>query len=72
MARLREALLRIRVAASRWRSLVRDEDHDEWYEKHMYGNAGIRKWHLDTFGPDSGYKELIPKFTPLRETCLRL
>jgi hypothetical protein len=34
MARLREALLRIRVAASRWRSLVRDEDHDEWYEKH--------------------------------------
>lgn len=37
----------------------------EWYQKHMYGNAGIRNWHIENFGPldKFGYKDFIPKFT---------
>ncbi len=37
----------------------------EWYEKHMYSNAGIRNWHIEHFGPldQFGYKDFIPKFT---------
>jgi alpha-L-fucosidase len=37
----------------------------EWYEKHMYGNPGIVKWHAEHFGPQDkfGYKDLIPLFT---------
>ena len=39
--------------------------HNEWYEKHMYGNAGIRNWHTEHFGPIDkfGYKDFIPLFT---------
>ena len=37
--------------------------HNEWYEKHMYGNAETRAWHIQTFGADFGYKDLIPRFT---------
>lgn len=39
--------------------------HNEWYEKHMYGNAGIRQWHTENFGSIDkfGYKDFIPKFT---------
>jgi alpha-L-fucosidase len=39
--------------------------HNEWYEKHMYGNAGIRDWHIEHFGPlhKFGYKDFIPLFT---------
>ncbi len=38
--------------------------HNEWYEKHLYGNAGIRAWHIDKFGPleKFGYKDFIPLF----------
>lgn len=38
--------------------------HNEWYEKHMYGNAGIRAWHVEHFGPPDtfGYKDFIPQF----------
>ena len=37
----------------------------EWYEKHMYGNPDITKWHTEKFGPPDkfGYKDFIPKFT---------
>lgn len=37
----------------------------EWYEKHMYGSAGIAQWHQEHFGPQDkfGYKEFIPLFT---------
>ncbi len=37
----------------------------EWYEKHLYGNPGITKWHTEHFGaPDKfGYKDFIPMFT---------
>jgi alpha-L-fucosidase len=37
----------------------------EWYEKHMYGNPEITKWHTDKFGPPDkfGYKDFIPMFT---------
>jgi alpha-L-fucosidase len=37
----------------------------EWYEKHMYGNPEITKWHTEHFGlPDKfGYKDFIPMFT---------
>src|SRR6266446_4652948 len=37
----------------------------EWYEKHMYGNAAVRDWHVRHFGPidQFGYKDFIPKFT---------
>jgi alpha-L-fucosidase len=39
--------------------------HNEWYEKHMYGNEGIRQWHIEHWGPldKFGYKDFIPKFT---------
>ena len=38
--------------------------HNEWYEKHMYGDA-IMPWHREHFGPQDvfGYKDFIPKFT---------
>jgi alpha-L-fucosidase len=37
----------------------------EWYEKHVYGNAGYTRWHTEHFGPLDrfGYKDFIPKFT---------
>ncbi|HEX8341332.1 MAG TPA: alpha-L-fucosidase [Tepidisphaeraceae bacterium] len=37
----------------------------EWYGKHMYGNAGITKWHTEKYGPPDkfGYKDFIPMFT---------
>ncbi|HYO25150.1 MAG TPA: alpha-L-fucosidase [Lacipirellulaceae bacterium] len=39
--------------------------HNEWYQKHMYGNGGIRNWHIEHFGPldKFGYKDFIPMFT---------
>lgn len=39
--------------------------HNEWYEKHLYGNAAIRDWHVEKFGPLDrfGYKDFIPRFT---------
>ena len=39
--------------------------HNEWYEKHLYGNAAIRDWHIGKFGPLDrfGYKDFIPRFT---------
>jgi alpha-L-fucosidase len=40
----------------------------EWYEKHMYGNAGVLAWHTEHFGaPDKfGYKDFIPLFTQIK------
>ncbi len=37
----------------------------EWYELHMYGDAGTIQWHTEHFGsPDKfGYKDFIPMFT---------
>lgn len=37
----------------------------EWYEKHMYGNPEITRWHTEHFGPPNkfGYKDFIPMFT---------
>ncbi len=42
--------------------------HNEWYEKHLYANAGIRDWHIGKFGPleKFGYKDFIPLFTAAR------
>jgi len=39
--------------------------HNEWYEKHMYGNPGIASWHVQHFGEQDkfGYKDFIPMFT---------
>jgi alpha-L-fucosidase len=39
--------------------------HNEWYEKHMYGNAQIMEWHQRNFGAQDrfGYKDFIPMFT---------
>lgn len=39
--------------------------HNEWYEKHMYGNEEIMEWHKEHFGPQDkfGYKDFIPMFT---------
>lgn len=39
--------------------------HNEWYEKHMYGNREIMEWHKEHFGPQDkfGYKDFIPMFT---------
>lgn len=39
--------------------------HNEWYEKHMYANSAIRRWHVEKFGPIDkfGYKDFIPLFT---------
>lgn len=38
--------------------------HNEWYEKYIYGNAGIRDWHLQHFGPldTHGYITLAGQF----------
>lgn len=37
----------------------------EWYEKHMYGNAGVAAWHAAHYGDPAhfGYKDFIPLFT---------
>src|ERR1017187_10445608 len=37
----------------------------EWYEKHLYGNPGMTRWHTENFGPldKFGYKDFIPLFT---------
>ena len=37
----------------------------EWYEKHMYGNPAMTRWHTEHFGPPDkfGYKDFIPMFT---------
>ncbi|SDL65251.1 alpha-L-fucosidase [Pedobacter sp. ok626] len=37
----------------------------EWYSKHMYGNEGIQKRHVEKYGPVDkfGYKDFIPMFT---------
>jgi alpha-L-fucosidase len=39
--------------------------HNEWYEKHMYGDAATIQWHGEHFGPQDqfGYKDFIPMFT---------
>jgi alpha-L-fucosidase len=39
--------------------------HNEWYQKHMYGNRGINQWHAENCGPVDtfGYKDFIPMFT---------
>lgn len=39
--------------------------HNEWYEKHMYTNSDMGKWHEAQFGPQDkfGYKDFIPMFT---------
>jgi hypothetical protein len=34
MPGIRNALHRLRTTGKRLRSLVRDEDHDDWYERH--------------------------------------
>jgi alpha-L-fucosidase len=36
----------------------------EWYFRHMYGNPGVRDWHIQHFGPLNvfGYKDFIPMF----------
>jgi alpha-L-fucosidase len=38
---------------------------NEWYETHLYGNAGYLQWHTEHFGPldTFGYKDFIPLFT---------
>ena len=37
----------------------------EWYEKHVYGNADVAKWHEAHYGPldKFGYKDFIGLFT---------
>ncbi len=37
--------------------------HNEWYEKHMYGED--KAWHVEHYGPldEFGYKDFIPLFT---------
>ena len=39
--------------------------HNEWYEKHMYGNPADLQWHEEHYGPVAkfGYKDFIPMFT---------
>ena len=39
--------------------------HNEWYQKHMYGNRSIQEWHTRNDGPvdQFGYKDFIPMFT---------
>lgn len=39
--------------------------HNEWYQKHMYGNSAIQQWHVQNYGPVDkfGYKDFIPMFT---------
>jgi alpha-L-fucosidase len=38
--------------------------HNEWYQKYMYGNAGIRDWHIQNFGPldQFGYIKFADSF----------
>jgi len=38
--------------------------HNEWYQKHMYGNQEISQWHTDNYGSVDtfGYKDFIPMF----------
>ncbi len=38
--------------------------HNEWYQKYMYGNAGMRDWHIKTFGPldQFGYLKFAGQF----------
>jgi alpha-L-fucosidase len=38
--------------------------HNEWYVKYIYGNAGIRNWHIKNFGSldEHGYITLADKF----------
>ena len=39
--------------------------HNEWYEKHMYSEGDVAKWHIEHYGPQDtfGYKDFIPLFT---------
>jgi alpha-L-fucosidase len=39
--------------------------HNEWYEKHMYSDGPIGRWHVEHYGPQDkfGYKDFIPMFT---------
>jgi alpha-L-fucosidase len=38
--------------------------HNEWYQKYMYGNQGIRNWHIENFGPldQYGYIKFAEQF----------
>lgn len=38
--------------------------HNEWYQKYMYGNAGIRDWHIKSFGAldQFGYIKFADQF----------
>ena len=38
--------------------------HNEWYEKHMYTDGPIGRWHVEHYGPQDkfGYKDFIPLF----------
>lgn len=38
--------------------------HNEWYQKYMYGNAGMRDWHIRTYGPldQFGYIKFAEQF----------
>lgn len=38
--------------------------HNEWYQKYIYGNAGIRDWHIKTYGPldEHGYIKFADQF----------
>lgn len=38
--------------------------HNEWYQKYMYGNAGIRNWHIETYGSldQHGYIKFADRF----------
>jgi alpha-L-fucosidase len=38
---------------------------NEWYQKNMVGDAKLRAWHIDKYGPldKFGYKDFIPLFT---------
>ena len=38
--------------------------HNEWYQKYMYGNRGIREWHIENFGPldEYGYIRFAEQF----------
>lgn len=38
--------------------------HNEWYQKYMYGNPGIREWHIKNYGPldKSGYIKFADRF----------
>ena len=35
MTRLRSASVRLRQGVKRLKSLIRDEDHDDWYDTHV-------------------------------------